>query len=101
MIITRTWAMPNRSTFSIKPIGELIERYINGGMWIDPFAGGSPFNARCIATNDLSLAAITTHHLESLEFLQLQPDASCDGVLFDPPYSPRQIAEPMEEAELL
>ena len=35
----------------------------------------------------------TTHHLESLEFLKLFEDNSVHGVLFDPPYSPRQISE--------
>ena len=28
MIITKTWAMPNSKTFSIKPINSIIERYI-------------------------------------------------------------------------
>ena len=28
MIISRQWAMPNKNTFQIKPIKELIERYI-------------------------------------------------------------------------
>ena len=28
MIINRIWAMPNKNTFQIKPIKELIERYI-------------------------------------------------------------------------
>ena len=28
MIITKTWAMPNSKTFSIKPINNIIERYI-------------------------------------------------------------------------
>ncbi len=29
MIINRQWAMPNKNTFQIKPIKDLIERYIN------------------------------------------------------------------------
>jgi hypothetical protein len=89
----RIWAMPNHNTFSIKPINELIERYINIGEWIDPFARNSPFNAICKRTNDLNLEANTTDHLEALEFLQSFADKSVDGVLFDPPYSPRQISE--------
>lgn len=28
MIITKTWAMPNSKTFSIKPINSIIDRYI-------------------------------------------------------------------------
>jgi len=29
-IINRQWAMPNKNTFSIKPIKDLIERYLIG-----------------------------------------------------------------------
>lgn len=94
MNIQRIWAMPNHNTFSIKPIYEMIERYIDERMvWIDPFARNSPFNDVCFATNDLNPEAKTTHHLEALEFLKTFADQSIDGVLFDPPYSPRQIAE--------
>lgn len=28
MIITKTWAMPNSKTFSIRPINSIIDRYI-------------------------------------------------------------------------
>lgn len=90
--ISRAWAMPNRATFDIKPIAEFIGRYISGA-WIDPFARNSRFNDLCTATNDLSPEAKTTHHLEALDFLTSFDDDSVDGVLFDPPYSPRQISE--------
>lgn len=95
MKIARAWAMPNHNTFSIKPIRELIERHWTEGEWIDPFARNSPFNERCVATNDLSPEADTTHQMESLDFLNLLYDdnRTVDGVLFDPPYSPRQISE--------
>lgn len=44
MIITRSWAMPNENTFSIKPIAELIKRYLNPELTtIDPFSRNSPF----------------------------------------------------------
>jgi hypothetical protein len=86
--------MPNKNTFSIKPITMLIERYISKDLkWIDPFANSSIFNQSCIATNDLDHSSNTTHHMESLEFLSQFDDSSIDGVLFDPPYSPRQISE--------
>lgn len=93
MIFNRVWAMPNHNTFSIKPIKELIERYIDSGVWIDPFARNSIFNNKCTYTNDLDPACNTTHHMESLAFLKSLDDNSCDGVLFDPPYSVRQISE--------
>ena len=38
MIIERKWAMPNKNTFDIKPIYDLIKEEIDDGMWIDPFA---------------------------------------------------------------
>lgn len=95
MKFSRIWAMPHRSTFSIKPIAELIQRYLKPGIWIDPFARNSPFNPKCRFTNDLSKDADTTHHMESLNFLNLlhSENIQADGVLFDPPYSPRQISE--------
>lgn len=62
-------------------------------MWIDPFARNSVFNRFCVATNDLDQSANTTHHMDALDFLELFEDNSMDGVIFDPPYSPRQISE--------
>ena len=92
MKMSRAWAMPNHNTFSIKPIKDLIERYLVAGEWIDPFARNSPFNSMCVATNDLDPSAETTHHMEAMEFLNSLP-CQYDGCLFDPPYSPRQISE--------
>lgn len=90
--MSRKWAMPNHNTFSIKPIRELILEYI-GGTWVDPFSRESPEDIKkfCI-TNDLSPDFEADYHLESLEFLDIL-DGVYDGVLFDPPYSPRQISE--------
>jgi len=31
MVLNRIWAMPNKNTFSIKPIRELIEKYLPSG----------------------------------------------------------------------
>jgi hypothetical protein len=40
MKINRVWAMPNKNTFTIKPIGELIDRYmLNNPFSIDPISG--------------------------------------------------------------
>ena len=38
MKIERIWAMPNKNTFSIKPIKKLIEEEKTQGFWIDPYA---------------------------------------------------------------
>jgi len=40
VIINRVWSMPSAWTFSIKPIKDLIFRYIEDGKgWCDPFCG--------------------------------------------------------------
>lgn len=102
MEITRAWAMPSKNTFSIKPINELIinkikrkrlEKAIVGSTIIDPFANDSCLNHLCDFTNDIDPNARTTHHLDAIEFLQGFADKSVDLILFDPPYSPRQISE--------
>lgn len=90
MVINRVWCMPNSRTFSIKPINELIHRYLNGGVVVDPFANDSKFGT---ITNDIDPSYDTTFHLEATEFLK-QLDSECaDVVLYDPPYSPRQVSE--------
>lgn len=89
---SRVWAMPDANTFSIKPIRDLIARWLVGGTWVDPFSRHSPFAHRCV-TNDLNTACAADHHLEALDFLALFQPETVDGILFDPPYSPRQISE--------
>lgn len=87
---TRVWSMPNKNTFTIKPIKELIESEMTDGVWIDPFANN---NKLATITNDLNPSFDTDYNLDALEFLKLFDDESVDGVLYDPPYSPRQIKE--------
>jgi len=74
MKITRKWAMPNKRTFGIKPIKELLNNYIY--FWdvvIDPF----PFEYKEDAT----------------EYLKKLPDNHSPIAVFDPPYSTRQLKE--------
>ena len=86
--INRVWAMPSRHTFTIAPISELIFRYSNGVKWVDPFAGWySPAEFK----NDLNPEAPVDSHLDAEEFLR--KFSTIEGLLFDPPYSPRQISE--------
>ena len=92
MKITRKWAMPNKNTFKIKPIFELILKYIGGGSdyhWIDPFANDSVFKEHFV-TNDINKKFKTTHNMEALDFLKLFSDNSVDGAVYDPPYSSYQ-----------
>ena len=90
MNIKRIWAMPNKSTFSIKPIKELIQSELNGGLIIDPFAGPSRIAK---ITNDIDPQYDTDYNLDALDFLKLFDGESVDMVLLDPPYSVRQVSE--------
>ncbi len=85
--------MPHGDTFSIKPIGEFVHRYLAQSQTsVDPFARNNTF---ATYTNDLNPDTRATLHLDA--------EAACKkwaaaGVtvnlgLFDPPYSPRQISE--------
>jgi len=90
MKIERKWAMPSRHTFTIKPIAELLSRYVGDGVgWLDPFAGE---NSPAEITNDLNTTKPTKYHLEAIDFLK-QIEGEFEGGLYDPPYSLRQIME--------
>lgn len=88
--IERIWSMPNKNTFEVKPIHDLIVEEMTDGTWIDPFANR---NKLATITNDLSEEFDTDYHLDALDFMKMFGDASVDGVLYDPPYSPRQVSE--------
>lgn len=90
MRIERIWAMPNKNTFEIKPIKELLTEEITNGLWVDPFANRNKFAS---ITNDLNPEFDTDYHLDALDFLKLFKDNSVDGILYDPPFSPRQVSE--------
>lgn len=91
MKFTRAWSMPNKKTFSIKPISELIEKYKNNDLLsIDPFANTSKVAK---VTNDIDWTMPTDYTLDALSFLKMFDDESVDLVFFDPPYSPRQVSE--------
>lgn len=91
MIINREKSQPSAKTFSIKPIGELLLRYVKDGKdWIDPYAGWlSPAEI----TNDHNPERTATYHMEAKEFAEMLPRNDYAGVLFDPPYSYRQVSE--------
>ncbi len=71
--ITREWAMPNKRTFTIKPIRELLIEETERTYFLDPFP--YPFKEK------------------ALVYLSRFEDESVEGVLFDPPYTPRQLKE--------
>lgn len=89
--ITRKWAMPNSRTFTIKPIKEFVEKYIAGAnIIIDPFANECKYGT---ITNDLNPEYDTNYHLDALDFLKQLPSDYADIILYDPPYSLRQVTE--------
>jgi len=91
MIIKRVWEMPNKNTFDIKCISKLIDKYNNKNLLsIDPFANK---NKIAKITNDLDKSYNTDFNLDALDFLKQIKSNTIDLVLFDPPYSPRQVSE--------
>ena len=90
MIISRQWAMPSKNTFDIKPVRNFIDRNLPHGLSIDPFANT---NRIAEVTNDLNPACCADFCEDALVFLKRWADESISCVLYDPPYSPRQIKE--------
>lgn len=95
--------MPNKNTFSIKPIRELVDRYVklarenDDSIIIDPFANESRI---ADITNDLNTEHDTDYNMDALEFLSMFEDSSVDLVLYDPPYSPRQVSESYKDMDM-
>lgn len=90
-LMAREWAMPNPDTFSIPPIAAFLDRWLEpGAIVVDPFARNSK---RGTVTNDLNPDTCAEYHLEAAEFCAVMVGIEADAVLFDPPYSPRQISE--------
>lgn len=93
ILFRRTWAMPTKHTFDCPPIGEMVKRYLRQSkISVDPFSGNKRWATH---TNDLNPDTPAEHHLDALDFLQLMVllGIQADLVIFDPPYSPRQIKE--------
>lgn len=97
-IINRTWSMPNSQTFKIKSIKELIKKYVKETDYVlDPFANDcsikNEIKCKRYISNDLDTSFNTDYHLEAQDFMKLFDDNSIDVVLYDPPYSSRQVKE--------
>lgn len=85
--------MPNADTFSVKPIGEFVRRYLSASkVSVDPFARNKRWATH---TNDLNPETAAEHHMDAEAFLKMLHGGGvmADLVIFDPPYSPRQISE--------
>lgn len=93
----REFSMPNHETFSMKPVARLLDFWTSANMLgtdkpviVDPFARNSK---RGTLRNDLNPETTAESHMEAREWLATLADNSAHVVLFDPPYSPRQISE--------
>ena len=88
MNIERKWCMPNKHTFQIKPIKEFLQFHlaeISPDKIVDPFCGESTLAG---IRNDIRFGGI-----DALDFLKKIETGSVSAVLFDPPYSLRQLKE--------
>jgi hypothetical protein len=91
MKFNRQFAMPNSETFSLAPVSRLLDRWLaDVDCIVDPFARNSK---RATLRNDLNQNTDADYHMTAGEFLIHLKDHSAGVVLFDPPYSPRQITE--------
>jgi hypothetical protein len=97
---SRCFAMPNAETFSIKPIGEFVKRYlVVAEVSVDPFARNRDW---ATFTNDINPNTSAQSHRDAEAFLDelAGKNINANLVLFDPPYSPRQVMEHYQAAGL-
>ena len=104
--------MPNKNTFIIKPLHNLIietiSNYVSSVpsktktiLIVDAFANACSLKAEIEAldsrikyiSNDLDEQYNTDFHLDAYDFYKTIDDEQADIVLFDPPFSPRQVSE--------
>lgn len=99
VVITKEWCMPDSNTFRMKPVIKILEKYIQKEkhreqelIIIDPFSRNSNWGT---ITNDLNPDTKAKYHMDASKFLDMliENNTKADVVLFDPPYSTRQISE--------
>ena len=93
MNMNRVFAFPNPDTFDCPPIGQFVKRYLRDSkVSVDPFARNKLW---ATYTNDLNPNTLAEYHMDALDFLTmlLEQGVEADLIIFDPPYSPRQIKE--------
>lgn len=91
--MSRVWAMPSADTFDVTPIHNLVRKYLHESrVSVDPFARNKQW---ATYTNDINPATTAEFHMDAEEFLNVlaQRGVKCDLLIFDPPYSPRQLKE--------
>lgn len=91
--MSRVFAMPSAETFTVPPIASFVARWLAlSGVSVDPFARD---RREATYTNDLNPNTAAQHHMDAEAFVEMLAGQGvrADAVLFDPPYSPRQISE--------
>lgn len=103
IVMGQVFARPNSETFNIPPIRDFVHRHIDTEAMsiVDPYARNSELSATSM-TNDLDPSTSARWHLKSDEFLGMLVDTPimADAVVYDPPYSPRQISECYKRSKL-
>jgi hypothetical protein len=92
--------MPNAETFSVRPIGDFVRRFlVEAEISVDPFARNRGW---ATYTNDINPSTSAQSHQDAEAFLDglAAKNVNANLVLFDPPYSPRQIMEHYQAAGL-
>lgn len=92
--------MPNADTFSVPDIGNMVKKYLrHSSVSVDPFARNKRWATH---TNDINPNTEAEHHMEARDFLRhlVAEGVQADLVIFDPPYSPRQVSEVYSEIGL-
>ncbi len=91
--IDRIWDMPNADTMLVPSIRAFTLEYLaKSKVSVDPFAR----NCRLATyTNDLNPDTAAEYHMEAGDFLKhlWAQGVRADLLIFDPPYSPRQVKE--------
>ena len=93
MNFSREFAMPSSSTFSLPPVARLLDRWLaDAEVIVDPFARES---TRGTLRNDIDPNVTCQHQMDAADFVEYLAGhkVRANAVLFDPPYSPRQISE--------
>ena len=99
-IFRRVWAMPSADTFSVPPMGDFVKRFLRSSVVsIDPFARNKRWATH---TNDMNPNTEAEHHMEARDFMRMMvaDEVVADLIIFDPPYSPRQVSEVYSEIGL-
>jgi hypothetical protein len=96
----RQWGMPNKETFLIKPIGKFVRKYLRKStVSVDPFAGNIGW---ATYNNDINPSTLAEYHMDAEDFCKhlLGQGVKADCAIFDPPYSPDQLARSYQGVRL-